>query len=57
MGTNRRYFKCFKFVDGETKIEYYRTSTPTVLIDMFDFIQPLGYKKPANIKREEIKET
>lgn len=52
----KRYFKCYKFVDGKTKIEYWHTAHPSQLLSCYDFIQPLGYKKPKLKEGEVIKE-
>ena len=56
MRTNKRYFKCFKLLGGRTKIDYWHISTPTELYTMYDFIQPLGYRKPKLKEGEAIKE-
>ena len=56
MRTNKRYFKCYKMIEGVTTIEYYHTATPLTLLNIFDFIQPLGYHKPTNTHGKEIKE-
>lgn len=56
MRTNKRYFKCFKLLGARTKIDYWRTASPSELYTMYDFIQPLGYKKPKLKDGEMIKE-
>lgn len=56
MRTNRRYFKCYKFVDEQTRIDYWHTANPEHLLSSYDFIQPLGYKKPKLKEWQEIKE-
>lgn len=52
----KQYYKCLKLFEGETKVEYWRTSTPVLLQSMYDFIIPLGTRKPASIDKENIKE-
>lgn len=54
MRTNKRYFKCFKLLGGRTKIDYWHTATPLELYSMYDFIQPLGYRKPKKLKEGEV---
>ena len=56
MRTNNRYFKCFKCIDGETIIDYWLTNQPESLLNSYDFILPLGYKKPKLKEGEEIKQ-
>lgn len=56
MRTNKRYFKCYKFMNGTTKIDYWRTNNTVELYAMYDFIQPLGYRKPRLKEGEVIKE-
>jgi len=56
MRTNKRYFKCYKFMNGITKIDYWRTNNTVELYAMYDFIQPLGYRKPKLKEGEVIKE-
>lgn len=56
MKTYKRYFKCYKFVDGNTKIDHWHTAHPSQLLNCYDFIQPLGYKKPKLKEGEVIKE-
>ena len=56
MRTNKRYFKCFKFIDGLTTIDYWKTKQPESLLNCYDFIQPLGYHKPKLKEGEVIKE-
>ena len=56
MKTYKRYFKCYKFVNGKTKIDHWHTAHPAQLLNSYDFIQPLGYKKPKLKEGEVIKE-
>ena len=56
MRTNKRYFKCYKFIGGKTKIDYWHTANTVELYAMYDFIKPLGYKKPNLKEWQEIKE-
>ena len=56
MRTNKRYFKCYKFIDGKTKIDYWHTDKTPELYAMYDFIKPLGYRKPQLKEGEVIKE-
>lgn len=52
----KKYYKCLKYIDGKTKIDYWHTSTLNMIINAYDFIIPLGTRKPRNIKEEEIKQ-
>ena len=55
MTTNKRYFKCLKLINGKTITDYWHTSSPILIAHSYDFIIPLGYKKP-NTHGKEIKE-
>ena len=56
MRTNKRYFKCYKFIGNKTKIDYWHTANTVELYAIYDFIKPLGYKKPTLKEWQEIKE-
>lgn len=52
----KKYYKCLKYIAGKTTVDYWHTSTLTMIINAYDFIIPLGTRKPRNIKEEEIKQ-
>ena len=52
----KKYYKCLKLVDGKTSITYWHTSNPILIINCYDFIIPLGNRKPANIPQGEIRQ-
>ena len=56
MRTNKRYFKCYRFIGGATTVDYWKSNNPQHLLSCYDFIQPLGYHKPKLKEGEVIKE-
>lgn len=51
----KKYYKCLKYIDGKTIVDYWQTSTLNMIINAYDFIIPLGNRKPRNIDDKEIK--
>ena len=56
MRISKQYFKCYKVMSDTLEISYYHTADSSKLISMFDYVLPLGNRKPKSISREEIKE-
>lgn len=56
MRTNKRYFKCYRFINGKTTVDHWKSNNPQHLLSCYDFIQPLGYHKPKLKEGEVIKE-
>lgn len=51
----KKYYKCLKYIGDKTIVDYWRTSNLIMIMNAYDFIIPLGTRKPRNIKEEEIK--
>lgn len=51
-----KYYKCLKYIDGKTIIDYWRTSNLVMIMNSYDFIIPLGTRKPRNVKEGDIKQ-
>ena len=54
----KQYYKCLKLdlETHKTRIDYWYTSNPAMIINAYDFIIPLGTRKPANVDKESIKQ-
>ena len=51
----KKYYKCLKYLDGKTTVDYWQTSNLIMIMNAYDFVIPLGSRRPKNIKGEEIK--
>lgn len=52
----KQYYKCLKVIDGKASITYWHTSNMIMIVNAYDFIIPLGTRKPKNIRKEDIRE-
>lgn len=43
-------------MNGTTLVDYWKSNNPQQLLSCYDFIQPMGYKKPRLKEGEVIKE-
>ena len=52
----KQYYKCLKFIDGTTYTDYWHIANPNSIMKVYDYIIPIGPRKPYNIPKDSIKE-
>lgn len=52
----KQYYKTLNMVGDKTIISYWYTNKPIFLMNTYDFVIPLGTRKPRNIPADQIKQ-
>lgn len=52
----KQYYKCLKLLDGQWIIDYWYVAYPSNIMKAYDYIIPIGTRKPYKIPKESIKE-